>query len=301
MKRFFHWFARLLVRPVLSAGVPVWLQRFWSNAVGLLLRGPGATHCERDDRAGVRTLRLTPTMTQAGHGVLYMHGGGYIVGGFRSHAKLAAWVGQSARSRVWLPEYRLAPEHACPAALKDALAVYAALVSGGQDAAKLALVGDSAGGGLALATAVAVRDSGLPPPAAIVLFSPWVDLSLSGDTISTHAGRDAMLKHSWLRWCATAFRGTERHDSASCSPLFANLSGLPPILIHVGSEEILLSDAQRLAQRIGAAGGQVTLCEFEGAGHVFQFHAGLLAEADSSVRQAGEFIRGACTPRAAAA
>lgn len=301
MKRFLFWFVRLLVRPAVSPGVPVCLQRFWSGAVGLILLGPRGFSARREDIAGVPTTRIEPVSMRPDRGVLFLHGGGYVVGNARSHTKLAAWVGQAAQARVWLPEYRLAPEHAYLAALKDAFAVYAALLADGQDAAQLTLAGDSAGGGLALATAIAIRDAGLPQPGALVLFSPFVDLSLSGATMTTHAARDAMLKPAWLRWCSDAYRGAARVDDPGCSPLFADLRGLPPMLIHLGSEEILLAAAERLAQRVRAVGAPLQLRRFEGVGHVFQFHAGFLREADESIRVAGEFIEQVIEPRAVAA
>lgn len=301
MKRFLFWFVRLLLRPLLSPGVPVGLQRFWSGAVGMILLGPRGVRSCRETLAGVASTRIEPATIQPGRGLLFLHGGGYVVGNARSHAKLAAWLGQAARARVWLPEYRLAPEHAYPAALKDTLAVYAALLAAGQDASKLTLAGDSAGGGLALATAIALREAGLPQPGALVLFSPWVDLGQSGETIRTHEAREGMLKPAWLRWCAERYRGAARADDPGCSPLFADLRGLPPMLIHVGSEEILLADAESLAQRLRAVGAPVHLRRFEGVGHVFQFHAGLLREADESIRVAGEFIEQFTQPRAAAA
>lgn len=289
MKHAISLLIRCTVRPALSPSVPVWLQRACSNAGRLLQRAPVYT-IEEHAISGVKTCVIEPTNTVGGRGALYLHGGGYVVGGTGSHAKLAAWVGKAARAKVWLPAYRLAPEQTYPKALHDALIVYATLLAEGQDPRQLILAGDSAGGGLALATAAAIRDIGLPLPCGIVLFSPWVDLSLSGESLKTHARRDAMLKPEWLRWCAEAYRGAAQATDPGCSPLFAQLEGLPPLLIHVGSEEVLLDDARRLAERARAAGISVEQACFDGAGHVFQFHAGVLAEADQSLRQVGEFI-----------
>jgi len=296
MKRFLFWLVRLLVQPAMSPGVPAWLQRRWIDTVGLILLGPRRYKAQRQAIAGVAATRIVPAKVDPGRGVLYLHGGGYVVGSAHSHTKLAAWLGQAAKAQVWLPEYRLAPEHASPVALKDALAVYGALLAAAQDPSRLVIAGDSAGGGLALATAIAIRQAGLPPPAALILLSPWTDLSLSGETIRTHATRDAMLKPAWLRWCADAYRGAARADDPGCSPLFADLRGLPPVLIHVGSEEILLSDAERLARRLHATGGTVELRRYDGVGHVFQLHAGVLHEADDSIRAAGQFIERSFTP-----
>lgn len=301
MKRFLFWFSRLLLRPVLSPSVPVGLQRFWGDCLSLIMLGPRGFNSQPKAVAGIATTQIDPATVEPGRGVLYLHGGGYVFGSARSHMKLAAWVGQAAGARVWLPEYRLAPEHTYPAALEDALAVYAALLDEGQDPSKLVIAGDSAGGGLTVATAIAIREAGLPPPGALVLFSPWIDLSLSGETIRTHAARDAILNPTYIRWCSTRYRGTARAEDPGCSPLFADLRGLPPILIEVGSEEVLLSDSARLAQRARAAGTAVELRRYEGVGHVFQLHAGLLREADESIRGVGAFIETNTRPRAAAA
>ncbi|MCB0639689.1 MAG: alpha/beta hydrolase [Lewinella sp.] len=289
MKRIINLVIRCTVRPALSPSVPVWLQRACINASSLLQPAPPHRSHERMV-SGVDTRVIEPTDIVAGRGVLYLHGGGYVLGGIRSHAKLAAWLGKSVRAKVWLPEYRLAPEEAYPGALQDALLVYATLLAEGQDPQQLILAGDSAGGGLALATATAIRETGLPLPGGIVLFSPWTDLSLSSASVKTHATRDAMLKHDWLRWCAKVYRGTAEVTDPGCSPLFARLEELPPMLIHVGSEEVLLDDTLRLAEYARAAGVSVEQSCFEGVGHVFQFHAGILKEANQSLHQVGEFV-----------
>lgn len=240
--------------------------------------------------SGVTTTVISTPESLDGRCLLYLHGGGYVTGGAGSHTKMAAWVGKAVRARVWLPEYRLAPENVYPTARQDAVAVYASLLAEGQDPARVILAGDSAGGGLALATTLAIKHAGLPMPGALVLLSPWLDLSLSGDSVKTHAHRDAMLKPEWLRWCAEAYRGDASAADPGCSPLFADLHGLPPTLLHVGSEEILLDDAKRLAERAQEAKVQLKFQCFAEVGHVFQFHAGVLAEADQSLAQIGAFV-----------
>jgi acetyl esterase/lipase len=290
MRTLLFWFVRLCIAPALSAGVPVAFQRRWGSFVALFLPGASGTRAEAMELAGVPTLRIDTVGAQRQRSIVFLHGGGYVMGGAGSHRKLAAHIGKAARARVWLPEYRLAPEHSQPAALKDALAVYAALLEEGQDPAQLALVGDSAGGGLALATALAARDAGLPLPGALVLLSPWVDLGLGGPSIATHSRRDPMVKASWLQACAKAYRGVASDRDAACSPLFANLHGLPPMLIQVGTEEILLSDAERLAEKARAAGVRAELQRHDGLWHVFQLHAGMLREADAAVAAIGAFV-----------
>lgn len=290
MRPVMKWVVRLLLKPALQGYVPVRVQRRWGQAIGMTLLGPPGARYEARHCAGVPTLAIAPREFDRQRSVLLLHGGAYVMGGFASHRKLAAAIGAAARAQVWLPDYRLAPEHPHPAALRDALAVYADLLSEGRDPSQLVIAGDSAGGGLTLALAMAIRDAGLPPPAALVLMSPWVDLGLGGQSLTTHAARDPMLSVGWLRWAARVYcGGTDMHD-AGCSPLFGDLRNLPPILIQVGSEEILLSDAQRLSQAAQAAGVACELQTFEGLWHVFQLHCRLLRDADLAVDRIGAFI-----------
>jgi acetyl esterase/lipase len=234
-------------------------------------------------------LRVTPANARADRAVLYFHGGGYVIGGPRSHGKLAAQIAHAARSEVWLVDYRLAPEHPHPAAFEDALSAYRWL-SQQESARRIVLAGDSAGAGLALALAVSIRDLKLPPPSAMVLISPWTDLTLSGESQRTHRDRDPMLRRAWLAACAAHYAGALPLESAALSPLFADLSHLPPMLIQVGSEEILLSDSERLAERAELAGVSVRLSRCEGMWHDFQVHAGMLAEADRALAEIGAFL-----------
>ena len=185
---------------------------------------------------------------------------------------------------VFAANYRLAPEHSFPAAVEDALSCYRALAEGGP----VVIAGDSAGGGLALATALAARQRGIKPPAALVLFSPWVDLALpQRDEL---AKGDAMLSASWLAACARHYlAGTDAADPLA-SPIHGDLTGLPPTLIQVGGDEMLLSDAERLRDALQGAGVTVR-CEIEPARwHAFQLHAGLLPSATAAIARAGEFI-----------
>ena len=232
---------------------------------------------------------VRPANVRDGRAILYFHGGGYVIGGPRSHGKLAAQIAHAARSEVWFVDYRLAPEHPHPAALEDALAAFRWL-SQQEDAKRIVFAGDSAGAGLAVAAAVAIRELKLPPPAALVLISPWTDLTSSGDSIRTHCDRDPMLRRSWLAACAAHYAGALPLDGPALSPLFADLSGLAPTLIQVGSEEILLSDSERLAARARHAGVSVRLSRFEGMWHDFQVHAGVLVEADQALAEIGTFV-----------
>jgi len=202
MRGVMFWVLRLLVKPMLSPRVPISLQRFWGRVMSRSLLGPKGASYHRTRSAGVPVMKIQPAGDAAARTFLYLHGGAYVTGGFDSHRKLAAAVGEAAQAQVWLPDYRLAPEHPQPAALEDVLAVYARLLKQGQDPDRLSLVGDSAGGNLVLELALALRESGLPMPAALVLLSPWADMSLGGESIHTHADRDPMLSADWLRWAA---------------------------------------------------------------------------------------------------
>ncbi|WP_445405345.1 alpha/beta hydrolase [Acinetobacter pittii] len=290
MKQLLAWTIRTTLRPALSPKTPLKLQRFCSGAASAIVLGPRGYKTKKQTIAQVATVHIQPKTTQSGRGILYLHGGGYVVGGSKSHTKLAAQIGHAAQAQIWLPEYRLAPEHTSPAAIEDAVAVYKALLAQGQDPKKLVFVGDSAGGGLSLSTAIAIRDAGLPLPAALVLLSPWVDLSLSGSTIKTHAAQDAMLSEEWLAWCAKNYCGQKSATDATCSPLYADLTGLPSVLIHVGTEEVLLDDAKRLAGQTEKYGIPTNLRVYDRVGHVFQFHAGILNESNDSIERIGQFI-----------
>lgn len=222
--------------------------------------------------------------------VLYLHGGAYALGTAQASLGLASDVARRARSRAITVDYRLAPEHPYPAALDDAVAAYEALLETTAPA-EVALVGESAGGGLVLATLVALRDRGLPLPSAAAVFSPWADLTLSGTTVTTKADVDVAVTAAGLR-----VRGAEYIDSAdpttaTISPVFADLTGLPPLLVQAGSHEILLDDALRIAARAATADVAVDLQITPGAPHVFQGFAAILTEGDTALAAAGEFLR----------
>ncbi len=290
MKTILRTVVRVLFKPLLSPWVPLAVQRQGSRAAGLLSKYPRGTVSSKLDMNGVPTVHLHTPAAEPDKAVLLLHGGAYVLGGPSSHAGLAAQLGQAAGAEAYLADYRLAPENPYPAALDDALAAYRWLLQHHQPG-QLVIAGDSAGGNLTLAAAIAIRDAGLPLPAALVLISPWIDLTHGGETIRTHAQRDPMLNASWLGTCAARYAGNIAPGDPRISPLFGDLKGLPPMMIHVGSEEILLSDSQRLAQRAEAAGVDVNLHRFDGLWHDFQLHAGQLAEADASIAELGKFMR----------
>jgi len=288
MRTFLYWLVRLTLRPVLSPLVPLGFQRVWGAVAALSTQGPKDCASAPLMLERVPALRLTPATARPGRALLYLHCGAYVIGGPASHAKLAAQLGHAAGCEVFFPDYRLAPESPFPAALDDAIAAWQGLLARGWTAQQLAIAGDSAGGGLALATVLALRERQLPLPRALVLLSPWTDLTLSGESHASKAAADPMLKRSWLAFGAARYAGALPLDDPRLSPLFADLSGLPPMLIQVGSEEILLSDAERLAQRAGAG---AKLSRYDGVWHDFQVHAGMLAESDRALAEIGEFLK----------
>jgi epsilon-lactone hydrolase len=275
---------RGLVRPVLGPRMPVGLQRRWLAAV--TRPTPLAEDVDvRSGRLGRRPVEiLTPASGDAGTTVLYLHGGGFTTGSPATHRALATHLAAASGATVHVLDYRLAPEHPFPAALEDVLAAFWELLDRGATPVRTAIAGDSAGGWLALTTALWLRDSGDPGPAALGLISPWLDLT--GSTWPDDRS-DAMLRPAWLRRCARDFGGGTDPGAAELAPLEADLAGLPPITMHVGSEEILLEDAVRLARRARAAGVPVDLRRLDGLWHVAHASAGLVTASTAAVNALG--------------
>ncbi|WP_330345459.1 alpha/beta hydrolase [Streptomyces longwoodensis] len=239
---------------------------------------------------GRPALELDPADASGRGRLLLLHGGGYVVGSPDTHAGLVGELARRAGLRAVSVDYRLAPEHPFPAAVDDGLAAYRELLAD-TDPRDLVLAGDSAGGGLSTATLLAARDAGLPQPAAVVLFSPWVDLTLTGGSIRAKEDADPLFVEADLRDYADLYLGTTDPAHPLASPLFADLAGLPPLLVQVGANEVLLDDAVRLAGRAGADDVEVTLEVGPGLPHVFQHHYGRLDEADAALDRAARFLR----------
>jgi monoterpene epsilon-lactone hydrolase len=223
--------------------------------------------------------------------LLYFHGGGYCSGSIVSHRGMVSETGRSAGIRTLALGYRLAPEHPFPAALDDALAAYAYLLEQGIAARRIAFGGDSAGGGLALATMLRLRELGRPLPACAWLVSPWVDLRMTGSTLAGKAEVDPLIQRPYLEELATNYLAGADPDTPYASPLYADLSGLPPLLVQVGSAETLLDDAVRIAGRAGAADVAVSLEVWPHMIHAWHLWAPQLQAGRNAIRSAGVFLR----------
>ena len=231
------------------------------------------------------------TLPTSAHGrvVLYLHGGGYVMGSRRTHRELASRIARDASARVLVLEYRLAPEHPFPAAVDDATEAYRWLRKQGIAASSIAIAGDSAGGGLTLATLLKLRDAGDALPACAVLLSPWTDLDGTGASAQPGGADDPMIPLAALRDMGKIY-AQQSTNNALASPLHANFKGLPPLLIQVGTRELLLDDSTRVADKARAAGVPVRLEIEDGAFHVWQAMPGL-PEAAEAVKRIGAFVR----------
>ncbi len=221
--------------------------------------------------------------------VLYLHGGAYCVGSPATHRAITSHIARRTAARVFVADYRLAPEHPFPAALDDAVAAYRALLQDGCSPQRMAVIGDSAGGGLALATAMRLRELGDPLPAALVLFSPWVDLGDPDRGVEPPG--EAMLSREWTAECARLYLGGRDSSEPLASPINGDMRGLPPTLVQVGQDELLLSDARRLHSALAAAAVPVEMQEYPRRWHVFQVNAGLLADANRALDAVAGFLR----------
>lgn len=242
------------------------------------------------DAAGVPAEWVTPDDAVPGRAIVYLHGGGYATGTLDSARALFTHLARATRARLLAVDYRLAPEHPFPAAVEDAVAAYRFAIAAGHAPGAVALCGDSSGGGLALATLVALRDHGDPLPGTAVCMSPWTDLTLSGSSLEANGDSDPMVSAATLAMMADAYLGQIDRRSPTASPLFADLTGLPPLLVQVGAGELLVDDASRFTERAREAGVDVTLEVWDDVFHVWQGFADLLPEARAAIAQIGTYV-----------
>lgn len=282
---------RSSIRPLWGSRVPVVWQRKITEAA--LRNGwvPRQAVVGETRLGQQRAEVITPRDGSSDQVVFYMHGGGFVVCSPSTHRPLTSRIGLALKATTYVPYYRLAPEHVFPAGLDDALDAYRGLLERGVNPARVALMGDSAGGGLALALALSIRDQGLPLPGKLVLISPFIDLTLSGESLQRNAKADPMLSLDWIYAKTPMYLGSTPADHPLASPLFADLRGLPPTLVQVGTEEILYSDSERLAARAAEIGWDLTLSVWDGLFHDFQMMGGILPEADQAIAEIAAFVK----------
>jgi len=267
-------------RARLLFGIPTALSRLFTKGITITGMPDG----------NVRGEWLEPARPASGV-ILYMHGGGYVSCSPPSHRPITGALARSTRMRVFSVDYRLAPENRFPAALDDAVAAYRWLLDvKGIATNGLAVAGDSAGGGLTLALLLKVRDLGLPMPSCVVCFSPWTDLAGSGKSVIANEDSCAMFRSENIYDFAAAYLGGHSAQDPFASPVYGDLSDLPPVLLHVASTELLLDDSRRVHDKILKAGGQSKLHVFDGVAHGWQMLQGIVPEAKASVQEAANFI-----------
>lgn len=284
------WSLRLLGKPFFRPSIPVGFAR---NGLKVLAR---ATHQPADVSrspialGGVPGECLRPRAANPSATVLYLHGGAYVAGAPASHRSLTGHLARACGQTVHAMDYRLAPENPYPAAIDDAVAAYLALLDNGMPAGSITLAGDSAGGGLSLATAMRLRDEGHPLPGALILLSPWCDLTLAASTQRVTV-KETLLTWPGLARCARLYAGADLAQPY-VSPLNGDFTGLPRTQIIVGTEEILLPDSERTFDALKAAGVDAHLAVYEDMWHVFPVHAGMLHHANDAIARMAAFIKG---------
>ncbi|MEO6012006.1 MAG: alpha/beta hydrolase [Devosia sp.] len=272
-------------------GKPLDVRRREWEAEARLQILPKGSRFQPVDAAGIKAEWMEMPLVSRRRVLLLMHGGGYNAGSPRTHRKLAAHLSRATHARVLTPDYRLAPEHAFPAAVKDSLKVYGWLLDQGIGEDEIVFGGDSAGGGLALSMLLALRQAGAKMPRAAILLSPWTDLTVSSPSYERHRKADPIIARERLREAGLMYAGQRDPADPTASSLFADLTGLPPMLIHVGGDETMLDDSRLLAEHARAAGIDVSYKVYEGMWHVHQHAAPEVPEAVAAFNDIAAFIR----------
>jgi monoterpene epsilon-lactone hydrolase len=295
MRSFRSRLCRMMVTSVLAPkfkpGISVDRQREALDKFARRAILPAGTRTEHVNADGVTGEWISVNETVRTSAILYLHGGAYNMGSARTHRELAARISKAAGARSLLINYRLAPEYPYPAALEDAVTAYRWLLKNGYSPDKIVIAGDSAGGGLTIATLLVLRDSGIPLPSAAVCLSPWANLEEPEESMSTGVGTDPFVSPDWLESMAHNYVADCDPHLPLISPVHADFRGLPPILIQVGSDETLLSDSTRLAGQGRKAGVKVTLDVWENMWHVWHMFAAIMPEAKRAVNEVGEFVK----------
>ena len=247
---------------------------------------------ERLDINTIPAQMLTPPVADAGRAVLFLHGGGYVYGSLVSHGGMAAEIARHSRCNALQLQYRLAPEHPFPAALEDACAAYEWLLLAGYNPESIAFVGDSAGGGLVMAALVTLKNQGRPLPGAAVCVSPWVDLQATGESYFERQALDPMIDRPLVVFLAGLYLNGHHPQAPAASPVYADLHGMPPLLIQVGEREVLFSEAARLYENALASGVDVTFEEWPQMVHVWHLYYPTLGAGQEAIARIGAFVRG---------
>lgn len=251
---------------------------------------PNDVEFAKVDMGGTPGTLVTPAAPEDDRTLLYIHGGGYVSGSPDAYLGLAGHYAKLLRAVVYMPDYRLSPEHRHPVPVADNLAAYRWVLDRGVPAASIMLSGDSAGGALVVSMMVQARDAGLALPAAAALLSPWANLEHTGSSITSRDGLDPINSHAGLELLARAFLGVAPRNDPLASPVFADVRGLPPTLIQIGENEVMLTDAIRLAEHLGEAKVRVTLEIWPGMFHVWHMFAAILPEGMEAVQNASDFL-----------
>lgn len=254
------------------------------------IRIPKGVVAEPFDLDGVHAEWITPSDADSNKVVLHLHGGGYVTGGINSHQAMCILMAQTLRLKVLLPEYRLAPEHPFPAALDDALKAYRWLLAKGYPSSDIILSGDSAGGGLALATVLSLLNHKEPLPAAVVCMSPWADLTHTGRSHVTNAEAESILTTDVLKEWSLAYTAENNLNNSLVSPIYADFHNFPPLLIQVGGDEILLDDARTLVDKARRDGVNVSLKVWDGMFHAWPALGGLIPESKKAFEEVKQFL-----------
>lgn len=289
-------FMKSAVASVVQTHLPVETRRAQFEALRAQIPLPSDVQVEAITAGSVAAEGVSTPGVDDHHVLLYVHGGGYVMGSCASYRVVAATFARVAQARVLVLDYRLAPEHPFPAALDDCIAAYRWLLESGIQPKHLVVVGDSAGGGLVLATLVSLRQAAIPLPAGAVLISPWLDMTLSAASYTTNAEADFIDSRDLLLEMRQRYLGERDPHSPLASPLFADVHGLPPMLVYAGSDEVLLDDAIHLAERLRHVGGSVELQIGEGFWHTWPVTAATrpFPEGTLALDHIGDFVRSHC-------
>ena len=282
---------QMLAELVGSPDTPFLQRRPQADAFAKAFELPKDMRVRTGHLGGVPVEWILPDGVEDGPALFHLHGGGYVLGNPAGSRPFTTLFAREARARVVSIDYRLAPEHPFPAAVDDALAAYRALLSQGQDPAQVAVGGESAGGGLTVALLLAARDAGLPMPACAFAISPWIDMSCTAESFATRAAVDPLLTRRALKEMAQAYLGGASEANPLASPLHGDLAGLPPLLIHAGSDEVLLDDAIGLHARAAAHGVETSFEVWDGMIHVWHMFHALLPEGARATAALAQFSR----------